>query len=64
MVRERSQRRSWAFPHLGARLAADHAETEGIPDPVDAVTQPSRAIDELMVSEDTIEGVAAVGLPL
>lgn len=35
------------------------AETEGIPDTVDAVTQPSRAIDELMVSEDMIEGITA-----
>ena len=35
------------------------AETEGTPDTVDAVTQPSRAIDELMVSEDMIEGVTA-----
>jgi enoyl-CoA hydratase/carnithine racemase len=35
------------------------AETEGIPDTVDAVTQPSRDIDELLVSEDMIEGVTA-----
>ncbi len=35
------------------------AETEGIPDTVDAVRQPSRALDELMISEDMIEGVTA-----
>jgi acetyl-CoA C-acetyltransferase len=35
------------------------AETSGIPDVIDAVTQPSSALDELMISEDMAEGVAA-----
>ncbi|MBK1789101.1 acetyl-CoA acetyltransferase [Prauserella cavernicola] len=35
------------------------AETEGIADTADAVNLPSGALDELLVSEDTIEGVTA-----
>lgn len=35
------------------------AETEGVADTVDAVTHPSPALDELMLSEDMIEGVNA-----
>ena len=35
------------------------AETRGIPDVIDAVTQPSSAVDDLMTSEDTLEGLAA-----
>ena len=35
------------------------AETRGIPDVIDAVTHPSSAVDELMISEDMIEGVTA-----
>ncbi len=35
------------------------AETRGIPDVIDAVTHPTSAIDELMISEDMIEGVTA-----
>ncbi|MFJ9782949.1 acetyl-CoA acetyltransferase [Amycolatopsis sp. NPDC101161] len=35
------------------------AETRGIPDPVDAVEHPSAAFDDLLVSEDTIEGITA-----
>jgi len=35
------------------------AETDGIADTVDAVTHPSGALDELMASEDVIEGVTA-----
>jgi acetyl-CoA C-acetyltransferase len=35
------------------------AETDGIADTVDAVTHPSSALDELMASEDVIEGVTA-----
>ncbi|HWC84795.1 MAG TPA: acetyl-CoA acetyltransferase [Pseudonocardiaceae bacterium] len=35
------------------------AETQGIADTVDAVTHPSAALDELMISEDAIEGVEA-----
>ena len=35
------------------------AETDGITDTVDAVTHPSGALDELMVSEDMIEGLTA-----
>ncbi|HTF55527.1 MAG TPA: enoyl-CoA hydratase-related protein, partial [Pseudonocardia sp.] len=35
------------------------AETDGITDTVDAVTYPSGALDELMVSEDMIEGLTA-----
>jgi acetyl-CoA C-acetyltransferase len=35
------------------------SETEAIPDVIDAVTHPSEALDELMVSEDSIEGVTA-----
>ncbi|WP_086676720.1 acetyl-CoA acetyltransferase [Amycolatopsis pretoriensis] len=35
------------------------AETQGIPDPVDAVEHPSPAFDDLLVSEDTIEGITA-----
>jgi len=34
-------------------------ETRGIPDVVDAVNHPSAAFDELMASEDAIEGVTA-----
>jgi acetyl-CoA C-acetyltransferase len=37
------------------------AETRGIPDVIDAVTHPSAAIDDLMASEDMIEGLAAFG---
>jgi acetyl-CoA C-acetyltransferase len=35
------------------------AETEGIPDTHEAVDRPSSALDELMVSEDMIEGLQA-----
>ncbi|MGW2146223.1 enoyl-CoA hydratase-related protein [Nonomuraea bangladeshensis] len=35
------------------------AETQGIPDVVDAVTHPSPALDDLMVSEDVTEGLTA-----
>jgi acetyl-CoA C-acetyltransferase len=35
------------------------AETQGIPDVVDAVTHHSSALDDLMVSEDAIEGLTA-----
>jgi acetyl-CoA C-acetyltransferase len=35
------------------------AETEGIADTVVAVTQPSSALDDLMVSEDMLEGLTA-----
>jgi len=35
------------------------AETRGIPDVIDAVTRPSDAFDELMASEDAIEGMTA-----
>ncbi|WP_425826848.1 acetyl-CoA acetyltransferase [Streptomyces fractus] len=35
------------------------AETEGIPDTVDAVDHPSAALDNLMVSQDAIEGMTA-----
>jgi acetyl-CoA C-acetyltransferase len=35
------------------------AETEGIADTVAAVTQPSSALDDLMVSEDMVEGLTA-----
>ncbi|MGH3297457.1 MAG: acetyl-CoA acetyltransferase, partial [Trebonia sp.] len=35
------------------------AETRGIPDVIDAVTHPSSAVDELMISDDMIEGVTA-----
>ncbi|MGH3211491.1 MAG: enoyl-CoA hydratase-related protein, partial [Trebonia sp.] len=35
------------------------AETSGIPDVIDAVTHPSSAVDELMISDDMIEGVTA-----
>lgn len=35
------------------------AETRGIPDVIDAVTRPSDAFDDLMASEDMIEGLAA-----
>jgi acetyl-CoA C-acetyltransferase len=35
------------------------AETSGIPDVIDAVTRPSSAVDELMISEDMTEGVTA-----
>ncbi|WP_372666040.1 acetyl-CoA acetyltransferase [Amycolatopsis kentuckyensis] len=35
------------------------AETRDIPDPVDAVDHPSPAFDDLLVSEDTIEGITA-----
>ncbi|MCK2218814.1 acetyl-CoA acetyltransferase [Actinomadura sp. ATCC 31491] len=35
------------------------AETRGVPDVVDAVTRPSAALDELMVSDDAAEGVTA-----
>ncbi|MET0886000.1 MAG: enoyl-CoA hydratase-related protein [Mycetocola sp.] len=34
-------------------------ETASIVDPIDAVTQPSTAFDDLMFSEDTSEGLAA-----
>jgi len=35
------------------------AETRGIPDVIDAVTHPSAAFDDLMASEDMIEGLTA-----
>jgi acetyl-CoA C-acetyltransferase len=35
------------------------AETQGIPDVIDAVTHHSSAVDELMISEDMIEGMTA-----
>ncbi|HLH81752.1 MAG TPA: acetyl-CoA acetyltransferase [Trebonia sp.] len=35
------------------------AETRGIPDVIDAVTRPSDAFDELMASEDAVEGITA-----
>jgi acetyl-CoA C-acetyltransferase len=35
------------------------AETSGIPDVIDAVTHQSSAVDELMTSEDMVEGVTA-----
>jgi len=35
------------------------AETRGIPDVIDAVTRPSAALDDLMASEDRIEGMTA-----
>jgi acetyl-CoA C-acetyltransferase len=35
------------------------AETEGIPDTLAAVSQPSNALDELMISEDMVEGLKA-----
>ncbi|MFZ3599315.1 acetyl-CoA acetyltransferase [Streptomyces sp. BH104] len=35
------------------------AETQGMPDTVDAVTHPSPALDELLVSEDSVEGITA-----
>jgi acetyl-CoA C-acetyltransferase len=35
------------------------AETRGIPDVIDAVTHPSAATDDLMASEDMIEGLTA-----
>ena len=35
------------------------AETQGIPDVIDAVTHHSSALDELMISEDMIEGMTA-----
>jgi len=34
-------------------------ETRGVPDVIDAVTRPSGAFDELMASEDAIEGMTA-----
>ena len=34
-------------------------ETRGIPDVVDAVNHPTTALDDLMASEDAIEGVTA-----
>ncbi|EHR51271.1 enoyl-CoA hydratase/carnithine racemase [Saccharomonospora marina XMU15] len=34
-------------------------QTQGIPDVVDAVTHPTGALDDLLVSEDTIEGITA-----
>ena len=34
-------------------------ETRGIPDVVDAVTHPSAALDDLMASDDAIEGMTA-----
>jgi acetyl-CoA C-acetyltransferase len=34
-------------------------ETRGIPDVIDAVTHPSAAVDDLMVSEDRIEDLTA-----
>jgi hypothetical protein len=36
------------------------AETSGIPDVIDAVTQQSYAVDELMTSEDMVEGLTAL----
>ena len=35
------------------------SETEAIPDTVEAIDHPSPAIDDLMVSEDMVEGVMA-----
>ena len=35
------------------------AETRGIPDVADAVNHPSAALDELMASEDALEGMTA-----
>jgi acetyl-CoA C-acetyltransferase len=35
------------------------AETDGIADTVEAVRHPSPALDELMASEDSVEGIAA-----
>jgi acetyl-CoA C-acetyltransferase len=35
------------------------AETEGVADTVTAVTQPSAALDDLMISEDMVEGLRA-----
>ncbi|MFK0106999.1 hypothetical protein [Streptomyces sp. NPDC091217] len=35
------------------------AETEGIPDTVDAVEHPSSALDDLIVSQDAFEGMTA-----
>ena len=35
------------------------AETRGIPDVIDAVTHPSAALEDLMASEDMIEGLTA-----
>jgi acetyl-CoA C-acetyltransferase len=35
------------------------ADTSGIPDVIDAVTHQSSAVDELMTSEDMVEGVTA-----
>jgi acetyl-CoA C-acetyltransferase len=34
-------------------------ETRGIPDVIDAVTHPSSAFDDLMTSEDALEGLTA-----
>ena len=34
-------------------------ETRGIPDVIDAVTHPTTAFDDLMTSEDAIEGPTA-----
>jgi acetyl-CoA C-acetyltransferase len=35
------------------------AETQGIPDTIAAVRHPSPALDELMISEDAVEGMTA-----
>ena len=35
------------------------AETEGIADPVAAARHPTTALDELIVSQDTLEGITA-----
>jgi len=35
------------------------AETEGVAGTVDAVLQPSSALDDLVVSEDMVEGLSA-----
>jgi acetyl-CoA C-acetyltransferase len=34
-------------------------ETRGIPDVIDTVTYPTSALDDLMASEDAIEGLTA-----
>ena len=35
------------------------AQTQGIPDTLEAVRTPTHLIDELMTSEDAFEGIAA-----
>jgi acetyl-CoA C-acetyltransferase len=35
------------------------AETEGIADTIEAVNRPSSGLDDLMVSEDMVEGLTA-----